>query len=79
MDLQVSRKCIFNLLAENEFIIPPYQREYAWDTEQCEILWEDLEEFYKKHNENEEERPYFLGTIVCYQEKENKELQVIDG
>lgn len=43
-----------------EFIIPSYQRPYAWGKEQTEELIDDLYNFFK---ENEDEY-YFLGSIV---------------
>ena len=78
MDLHVSRQPVFDLLSKNTFAIPKYQREYAWDEEHCNILWEDLIQFYKENKGKE--RDYFLGTIVCYEEEiTGKELHVIDG
>ena len=74
---KVEKKTIKNLFSDMEgkkFIVPDYQRPYAWDKDKCEILWDDLKDFF----DNEEEE-YFLGTIViCKGENEN-ETHVIDG
>lgn len=79
-ELSVSKKSIGALLREmqnKKFIIPDYQRPYKWDQEKCEILWEDITEFYRL---SDRETEYFLGTIVTYKGKEKKnELEVIDG
>ena len=63
------------------FLIPDYQRPYAWEEEQCQTLWEDIftfafpDEDYKKFNTDDE---YFLGPIVTFKNKNGK-LEVIDG
>lgn len=64
-ELHVSKKTIFQLLSEmqgKKFIIPDYQRTYEWDKDECEILWDDIENFARQ----KEEQDYFLGTIVSY-------------
>ncbi|MDQ6598090.1 DUF262 domain-containing protein [Bacillus salipaludis] len=58
----------------NKFIIPEYQRPYAWSDEQIQTLFDDLVEY----TENDNESTYFLGTIVSY-ENENDEQEIIDG
>ena len=51
------------------FTIPPYQRPYAWDEDQCQTLWDDIFLFAfpdsdcEAFNDNDE---YFLGSIVTY-------------
>lgn len=65
---------IFN--DEFDFVIPPYQRPYAWTEEETETLFTDLYDFYA--NENEEEN-YFLGSIVLIKEEGNPHSEVIDG
>ena len=43
--LNVDQKTIKNLLSDNkaDFLIPDYQRPYAWDAEkECFTLWEDV-------------------------------------
>ena len=55
---------------KSDFLIPDYQRPYAWDESKCETLWEDLFAFalpgenIENFNEDDE---YFLGPIVTYQ------------
>ena len=36
----------------NKFIIPEYQRPYAWTDEQIQTLFEDLVEYTENANEN---------------------------
>ncbi len=64
-----------------DFLIPDYQRPYAWDEDQCQTLWDDIFLFsfpdnnYEAFDENEE---YFLGSIVMYKNEKVKS-EVIDG
>ncbi|MDJ1176283.1 DUF262 domain-containing protein [Roseofilum sp. BLCC_M114] len=81
--LNVDQKTIFDLFSDKkaDFLIPDYQRPYAWDEEQCQTLWDDIYLFsfpdnnYEAFDENEE---YFLGSIVTYKNEKGKS-EVIDG
>jgi len=63
-------KSIGQLFAETQYVIPEFQRPYAWDKAACERLWEDLIAFYDKWSvcQDREREQYFLGTIVVYPE-----------
>jgi uncharacterized protein with ParB-like and HNH nuclease domain len=82
--LTVIQKTIFNLLSDKDafFLIPDYQRPYAWDEEQCKTLWDDIFAFAFPNNNaeefNEGDEEYFLGSIVSYK-NENKKFEIIDG
>jgi len=54
-----------------KYIIPRFQRDYAWDQEQWEDLWQDIETL-------EEEGYHYMGYIVL-QKKGEYEFEVIDG
>ncbi len=43
---------------KKQYCIPVYQRDYAWTSEQCEKLFEDIVLAYKK------DRPHFCGSFV---------------
>ena len=81
--LNVDQKNIRLLLADKkaDFLIPDYQRPYAWSEEECQTLWEDIFDFAipegdaTKFNSEEE---YYLGPIVTFKNNNNK-LEVIDG
>jgi len=64
-------KGLGNLIKENKFFVPPYQRPFAWEELQISQLLSDID-----NNLSEEE--YFLGTIVL-SKKENNKLEIIDG
>lgn len=81
--LNVDQKTIMLLFSDkkSDFLIPDYQRPYAWEEIQCQTLWDDIFTFafpdnnYQKFEKNEE---YFLGSIVTF-ENENNKKEVIDG
>lgn len=81
--LNVDQKCIKSLLADknSDFLIPDYQRPYAWGEEECQTLWEDIFSFaipeYDATKFNKEEE-YYLGPIVTFKNTSGK-LEVIDG
>jgi len=81
--LNVDQKTIFELLSDKkaDFLIPDYQRPYAWDEEQCQTLWDDLFSFSFPNNDYEEfdkNDEYFLGSIVTFK-NDNTKSEVIDG
>jgi len=45
-----SEKHLLDLLSNNDvtFFIPPYQRNYEWGKEQCEVFLTDLKKTAKK-------------------------------
>jgi len=61
--------------SEFEYIIPFYQRPYAWAVDQASELFDDLKAFY----DAEEEEGYFLGSIVLIKSEEKPLSEVIDG
>lgn len=81
--LNVDQKTIMLLFSDkkSDFLIPDYQRPYAWEETQCQILWDDIFSFAfpdnncDKFNRDEE---YFLGSIVMF-ENDNSKQEVIDG
>lgn len=81
--LNVDQKTIMLLFSDkkSDFLIPDYQRPYAWEENQCQTLWDDIFSFAfpdnncDKFDSNEE---YFLGSIVTFENERNKK-EVIDG
>ena len=66
------------LLSENNgakyhYVIPPYQREYAWTKNQWDTLFDDL---------TDNDKGYFLGSLICILDGkigDSMEATVIDG
>lgn len=81
--LNVDQKTVMLLFSDkkSDFLIPDYQRPYAWDEDQCQTLWDDIFSFafpdnnYQNFNQDDE---YFLGSIVTFKNIDDK-LEVIDG
>lgn len=79
--IEVNKQSVETLLGSGKskpFVIPEYQRPYAWTDEQVETLFEDLWEFTAVNGGTEREGTYFLGSIVAY-ENETGEQEIIDG
>lgn len=73
-EMRVERLSILDYLSKNTFLIPMYQRPYTWGEDECGQLWEDIMNFHKENEKNDE---YFLGTSVMHVENEMQNL--IDG
>lgn len=81
--LVVDQKSIKDLFADKkaDFLIPDYQRPYAWEETECQTLWDDIflfsfpENDCDKFNQNTDE--YFLGPIVTF--PNGGKSEVIDG
>lgn len=82
--LGIEQKTVRQLLGDNkaDFLIPDYQRPYAWEEKECQTLWDDIFTFafpdndcdkFDRHNDE-----YFLGPIVTFL-NDDKRQEVIDG
>lgn len=62
--------------ADKRFMIPVYQRNYAWKIPQCKKLYDDLIKVIKMNREN-----HFLGSIVSVYNPDSyaQEYLIIDG
>lgn len=67
---------------KTDFLIPDYQRPYAWGEKECATLWEDIFTFAFPDNNcakfNSQKDEYFLGPIVTFKNA-NEQMEVIDG
>jgi uncharacterized membrane protein YkvA (DUF1232 family) len=72
VELKAEKRSLRKLLSveEQQFRIPPYQRPYAWTSEQVDDLWDDLA--------GNVTGSHFLGSVVLSTEEEMRP-QVIDG
>ncbi len=81
--LTIDQKSVCSLLSDkkNYFLIPDYQRPYAWEEKECQVLWDDIFSFafpgdsYSNFKSGEE---YFLGPIVTFKNEQGN-LEIIDG
>jgi len=75
--IEINKKSVREFLGSGKkerFIIPEYQRPYAWTDEEVQTLFDDLVEYTQERIDS----PYFLGTIVSYT-NDDKEQEIIDG
>lgn len=63
------------LSSDYDFVIPDYQRPYAWTHEHALQLLDDLEDALNRTDDE----PYFLGSIVLVKVKGEARAEVIDG
>ncbi len=62
------------------FEIPPYQRPYAWTTEEVNDLFDDLLYAMKAPGNVDDLPPYFLGSIVIIQDsRSSSTASIVDG
>lgn len=57
------------------FTIPEYQRAYSWSIENCDKLWQDINDFV----ESESKDRYFFGTIIINCQDNDTQYGLIDG
>lgn len=83
LKLHVVQKTIKDLFQdeESDFLIPDYQRPYAWGETECQTLWDDIFNFAipdDGRTDFDSNNKYFLGSIVTFKNKDGKK-EVIDG
>ena len=81
--LNVDQKTIKDLFQDKraDFLIPDYQRPYAWSETECRTLWDDIFSFAipdEGRTEFDSNSEYFLGPIVTFKNDDAK-MEVIDG
>lgn len=62
--------------SDKRFVIPVYQRNYDWKTEQCKQLFDDLVKIIEERRKN-----HFFGSLVSVYnpDGQNEEFLIIDG
>lgn len=81
--LNIDQKTVYGLFSDRkiDFLIPDYQRPYAWGESECQTLWDDIfafaipEEDVDKFDQRDE---YYLGPIVTFKNVDGKQ-EIIDG
>ena len=65
------------------YTIPQYQRPYTWDTQNFEVLWEDLTDAFTDYinalSKNQKPEYYFLGPVVFVKNILKRSFDIIDG
>lgn len=81
--LNIDQKNIKDLFEDkkSDFLIPDYQRPYAWEEDECKTLWDDIFEFAFPNNNVDDfnsDEEYYLGPIVTFRNDDGKK-EIIDG
>lgn len=74
IDLAVKSLTLRNLLVEADYVIPMYQRNYAWGKPEIQTLINDVIDACQKNSEIQ----YYIGTLVVFKRQDGR-LEVIDG
>ena len=82
--MKASENYLLSILSNNDvtFFIPPYQRNYEWGRDQCEVFLQDiLKTMYANLKGNSSE--HFFGTVTYFQSEtvfgQPNKLVLIDG
>ena len=66
---------IREVFSDNSYLIPIYQRNYAWDTSEVKQLIQDTADYAKNHPAWD----YYIGTLIVLLDKGRKAFETIDG
>ncbi|MEU4802979.1 DUF262 domain-containing HNH endonuclease family protein [Actinosynnema sp. NPDC023587] len=78
--IQAAERPIGDVFSDDyRFIIPRYQRPYAWTTEQAGEMFDDLMAAASTGAPLDVADPYFLGSIVLVKAENDAEAEVVDG
>lgn len=64
------------ILRTNEYIIPMYQRNFAWEDKEILQLIDDVLDFQSKVEDIDS---YYIGSLVVYRQEDKDRYEVIDG
>ena len=81
---KINRKTLRELIDHNRFHIPDFQRDFKWgqedrqdaDVDEFKIFLTDLKNSYENRDDDKE---YYIGTLITYEEEDTNRLQIIDG
>ena len=61
---------LLKMLSSNDvtFFIPPYQRNYEWSNEQCEVFLEDVKKTYAANKQGKKVE-HFFGTVTYFSDE----------
>lgn len=80
--IEVCKQSVIELLKtgrKNVFVIPEYQRPYAWTEDEVITLFSDIMNFVRNDGgAKDKNKTYFLGSIVSYENDEGQQ-EIIDG
>ncbi|MCR4451054.1 DUF262 domain-containing HNH endonuclease family protein [Aeromonas caviae] len=60
------------------YLVPMYQRNYAWGEGEITQLLQDVLDYQGKRNSKDQYQPYYIGTLVVFA-RDDSSFEVIDG
>lgn len=82
--MEANQNYLLNLLSNKNvtFYIPPYQRNYEWTEEECDVFFEDIQKTALK-NLNDEQMEHFFSLFTYFESNhiygQPSRLALIDG
>jgi len=73
---EVTELSVTDLFSEGEYLIPIYQRNYAWGEPEVEQLLQDILDVAEQAEEHP--KSYYIGSLVAYKRKDGN-FETIDG
>jgi hypothetical protein len=62
----------------DRYLVPMYQRNYAWGEGEINQLIQDVLDYQQKNQQTEPKQTYYIGTLVVFERKDGS-FEVIDG
>lgn len=62
----------------HRYLVPMYQRNYAWGEGEINQLIQDVLDYQQKNQHREQKKTYYIGTLVVF-ERNDDSFEVIDG
>ncbi|MFZ3003828.1 MAG: DUF262 domain-containing HNH endonuclease family protein [Undibacterium umbellatum] len=79
MNKAVPNYSVRELLTDaRNYLVPMYQRNYAWEEGEINQLLQDVLDYQQKNQAEAKTKPYYIGTLVVF-ERSDGSLEVIDG
>lgn len=66
------------LIDPNQYLVPMYQRNYAWGEGEIHQLIQDVQDYQKKSQSTDSKQTYYIGTLVVYM-RDDGSFEIIDG
>lgn len=83
MEFKAQPRTIYDaLVLKRKYIIPRFQREYSWEADELNSLWDDLIDSFEYKNGELVASEYFIGSLVLVGDDDdsiNVDRQVVDG
>lgn len=74
LSIETSNKTFSDAMGNGlKYVVPKFQRDYAWTSEQWEDLWQDISD------EGDGDEEHYMGYLVLQEGKDREEYIVIDG